>query len=423
MKIKKIKRCRFCQSKELERVISLGYQNLQGFFKKENKKYSNKFIENKFLTEVVRCNPQKDKKACGLLQLSVSVPSDILYKKYFYRSGINSTMKDHLKKLSLQIEFFFKKKKKINILDIGCNDGTLLKFFSKKFIKYGIDPSDSFPKSGIRNINFVNDFFPSNKLKKIAKNIKFNVITSIAMFYDLEKPSYFVKKIKQILENNGIWIFEVSYMPEMLKLNSFDTICHEHLEYYSLTVILKILNKNEMKLAKVELNNSNGGSIRCYVVKKKCNNYDTKKNLKLIKKILYKERKLNLNTNKPYIKFAKNVAKVKNDLKKLITKLKSQNKKIHIYGASTKGNTILQYCGIDNKLIEFAADRNIQKKGLKTLGTNISIISEANSRKLKPHYYLALPWHFRREFIKREKKFLNKGGKFIFPLPKVEVTS
>ena len=212
-------------------------------------------------------------------------------------------------------------------------------------------------------------------------------------------------------------------MPEMLKLNSFDTICHEHLEYYSLTVILKILNKNEMKLAKVELNNSNGGSIRCYVVKKKCNKYETKKNLKLIENILYKERKLNLNTNKPYIKFAKNVVKVKRNLKNLITKLKSQNKKIHIYGASTKGNTILQYCGINNKLIQFAADRNIEKKGLKTLGTNISIISEADSRKLKPHYYLALPWHFRKEFIKREKKFLNKGGKFIFPLPKVEVIS
>jgi len=421
MKIKKIDKCRFCKSKKLEKVISLGHQNLQGYFKKENNKNQNKFIEKKFLTEIVRCNPRKDKKACGLLQLSISVPSEILYKKYFYRSGINTTMKNHLKKLSSQIKHFFKNEKRVNILDIGCNDGTFLKFFSKKYNKFGIDPSNSFPKSGIKNINFVNDFFPSYKLKKATKNKKFKIITSIAMFYDLEEPSYFVKKINDILENNGIWIFEVSYMPDMLKLNSFDTICHEHLEYYSLTVITKILNKNKMKLTKVELNQSNGGSIRCFVVKKNCNKFETKKNSKEVESLLDEENKLNLNTKKPYLKFAKNVQKIKKNLKRLIRKLNIQKKKIHIYGASTKGNTILQYCGINRAHIQYAADRNLEKDGLKTLGSNISIISEFKSRKMKPDYYLALPWHFKKEFIKRENKFLKKGGKFIFPLPKVEV--
>ena len=192
MNLKKINKCRVCQSKELETIINLGYQYLQGYFKKKNRQDKKKFIEKKYLTELVRCNPQKDKKACGLVQLSISIPSNVLYKKYFYRSGINSTMRDHLKKLSVQINGFFTNKKRVNILDIGCNDGTLLNFFSKKYNKFGIDPSDSFPKFGIKNINFINDFFPSIKLKKISKNIKFNIITSIAMFYDLESPKKFV---------------------------------------------------------------------------------------------------------------------------------------------------------------------------------------------------------------------------------------
>ena len=421
MKIVKIKSCRICRSKKLEKVISLGHQNLQGYFQRSDKKNKNNIFQKKFLTELVRCSPEKDKNACGLLQLSISIPSKVLYREYFYRSGINSTMREHLKNIAIKIEKIFIKKKKINILDIGCNDGTLLNFFSKRFNKFGIDPSDSFPRSGIKNIKFINDFFPSNKLLKASKNKKFDVITSIAMFYDLEDPFYFVKCINNILSEHGVWIFEVSYMPEMLKLNSFDTICHEHLEYYSLNVIQKILLSNDMKVARLELNKSNGGSIRCFVVKKNNYKFETKKSLAKINKVLKKEIKLGLNTKKPYLKFEKKVKNIKKKLRQLIIKLKSQGKKIHVYGASTKGNTILQYCGIDNKLIEFAADRNLDKDGLKTLGSNISIISELKSRNMEPDYYLALPWHFKDEFIKREKLFLKKGGKFIFPLPKVKV--
>ncbi len=421
MRIKKINKCRFCKSKDLKKILSLGYQNLQGYFKDKNKINEDKFMKQKFLTELVKCDTQKNKKACGLLQLSVSVPSDILYKKYFYRSGINSTMKNHLKNLASKIDKFFKNKKQVSILDIGCNDGTLLNFFPKKYLKYGIDPSDSFPSSGIKNIKYINDFFPSPKLIRKSGKKKFDVITSIAMFYDLEDPSSFVKNINNFLNKDGLWIFEVSYMPKMLKLNSFDTICHEHLEYYSLDVINKILLKNDMKLAKIELNNSNGGSIRCFVVKKNCSSYHRKNNIIKINNLLKTEKKLKLNTNDPYIKFASNIDDIKKKLVKLITKLKSKNKTIHVYGASTKGNTILQYCKINNKLIKYAADRNLEKDGLKTLGSNISIISENKSRAMKPDYYLALPWHFKKEFIKREKKFMRYGGKFIFPLPKLEI--
>ena len=335
------------------------------------------------MTELVRCNPKKDKNACGLLQLSISVPSKILYEKYFYRSGVNFTMRRHLYEISQTIEKTFKKNKQVNILDIGCNDGTLLNFFSKKFNKFGIDPSDSFPRSKLKNIVYINDFFPSSKLKKISKNKKFDVITSIAMFYDLENPSLFVKQISNSLNDDGIWIFEVSYMPEMLKLNSFDTICHEHLEYYSLSVIKKILSVNGMKVAKVQLNKSNGGSIRCFVVKNDNFKLETKKSLDIINKLLKKELRLSLNSRKPYVIFKKKVLKIRTKLRKLIIKLNKQGRNVHVYGASTKGNTILQFCKLSNSLIKYAADRNPDKAGLITLGTNIPIISEKDSRDRK----------------------------------------
>ncbi len=421
MKISRIEKCRFCKSKKLVKVINLGYQYLQGYFSNNSMRDSNQHSQKKFLTELVRCNSEEDKNACGLLQLSISIPTRILYKKYFYRSGINSTMIEHLRKISLSIKKIFKNKKKVNILDIGCNDGTFLKFFSKKFKKYGVDPSDSFPKKGIKNINYTNDFFPSPKLKKNIKKNKFDVITSIAMFYDLENPSLFVKNIYENLSQDGIFIFEVSYMPEMLKLNSFDTICHEHLEYYSLSVIQKIFSNNNMKVAKVEFNKSNGGSIRCFVVKKQNDKFGTNKDINLIKKTLKNESLQGLNTKKPYLNFKKKVQKLKSKLRKTIFDLKKRGKVIHVYGASTKGNTILQYCKLNSKVIDFAADRNPEKSGLKTLGSNLNIISEEDSRNMKPDYYLALPWHFKKEFIRREKKFLKNGGKFIFPLPKVQI--
>lgn len=414
------KTCRFCGSNKLTKVINLGKQYLQGYFVEDNFNKKKNIFNTRFLTELVRCDPKKNKNACGLLQMSISIPPKLLYSQYFYKSGINSSMKEHLKRITIEIKNIFKKKKKVYVLDIGCNDGTLLNFYPKTYIKFGIDPSDSL-SNGNKNFNFIKDFFPSIRLEKFLKQRKLDVITSIAMFYDLEDPSSFVKNIYKLLETKGIWIFEMSYMPDMLRLNSYDTICHEHLEYYSFSVIEKILAKNKMKIAKVKLNNSNGGSIRCYAVKE-CNFvFGTLKDRKEIENLRKKETNEGLHQDKIYKDFQKKVILHRKELRNLMVRLKKQGKKIHIYGASTKGNTILQWCRINHKLVDFAAERNPQKHGLKTLGTNIPIISEEKSRSMKPDYYLALPWHFRNEFIKREQSFLKKGGRFIFPLPKIEI--
>jgi len=407
--------CRVCGSPSLKEVVNLGPQHLQGSFIKPGKEMPS---TRKIPCVLVRCNPQTDENACGLLQMQHSVPPEILYAAYWYRSGTNNTMRNHLKGIVESVSSLMKKNK-ARVLDIGCNDGTLLNYCPAGYEKYGCDPSDIAQE--IKNATVVQDIFPSEKLHTALGDEKLDAITSIAMFYDLESPVDFVKNIKAILAEEGIWVVEMSYMPRMLELDSYDTICHEHLEYYSLAVLEKICSKADMKIFRIEFNDINGGSIRCYVTHKENTCYDTEENRKIIDEVRQKEFDLELDTDKPYETFNQRIAKVKSELYGLLRTLKREGKRIHIYGASTKGNTILQWCGIDNTIIDYASERNPDKFGAMTLGTNIPIISEEESRAMKPDYYLVLPWHFKEEFLEREKTTLNDGTGLIFPLPKIEV--
>lgn len=408
--------CRVCGSSALTKVIDIGEQFLQGSFVKPGKEVP---PMRKIPTVLLRCDPTIDENACGLLQMAHSVPPEILYSAYWYRSGTNQTMRDHLKGIACDA-IAMVNKPVARVLDIGCNDGTLLNNYPKNFVKYGVDPSDVAREiSG--EIRAIQDIFPSEKLMDEIADNKFDIITSIAMFYDLESPVNFVNSIKQILDKEGVWIFEMSYMPSMLELNSYDTICHEHLEYYSLAVIEHILKITGMKLIKAELNDINGGSIRCFATHLNNYVYHDKAYSQSITDLRKREFDLELDTDKPYKYFQDIIEKHKNDLITLLKKLRSEGKKIHIYGASTKGNTILQWCGIDNRIIDFAAERNPDKYGATTLGTDIPIISEAESRSMKPDYYLVLPWHFKKEFLVREKSMLDQGVGLIFPLPEIEI--
>lgn len=410
------KTCRICGSSALTKVIDLGEQYLQGSFIKPGKEMP---PLRKISTELVRCNPMLDEKACGLLQTVTSVPPEILYSAYWYRSGTNQTMRDHLKGIAVDAMGMVGDDHS-RVLDIGCNDGTLLNNYPSTFEKFGVDPSDVAQEIE-DGVTVVQDIFPSKELNAILDGKKLDIITSIAMFYDLEDPSAFVSSIKSSLDPEGIWIFEMSYMPTMLEMNSYDTICHEHLEYYSFAVIENMLARNEMKIVKVSFNDINGGSIRCYATHDKNFKYKTKQNTESVVDIRQKEFDLELDTDKPYENFQKRINEHKKDLYSLLKRLKDEGKTIHLYGASTKGNTILQWCGIDNTIVDFAADRNPDKDGATTIGSNISIISEEKSRAMKPDYYLVLPWHFKEEFLEREKVALEAGTGFIFPLPEIEV--
>ncbi|MHB8619113.1 MAG: class I SAM-dependent methyltransferase, partial [Chloroflexota bacterium] len=308
------------------------------------------------------------------------------------------------------------------VLDIGCNDGTLLGYFPPSVQKYGIDPSDVAAQIE-GDVKVIQDIFPSPQLSATVAVNSFDIVTSIAMFYDLEDPVGFVKSVKQYLSPDGIWVFEMSYMPLMLKMSAYDTICQEHLEYYSLAVIEHILKKAAMRLLKLELNEMNGGSLRCFAVHDSSLRAMSPEDRQTLSKMHLDEFDLELETDKPYEDFGKRILDHREQLRSLLFGLKQQGKKIHVYGASTKGNTILQFCGIDHHTIDYAAERNPDKYGAVTLGTDIPIISEAESRAMKPDFYLVLPWHFREEFLERERETLETGIAMIFPLPSVEIVS
>lgn len=409
--------CRVCGSDSLTPAIDLGEQFLQGSFVKEGKELP---PMRKIPCEIVRCNPELDENACGLLQMKHSVPPEILYAAYWYRSGTNHTMRNHLQGIAEQAANLWGKPE-ATILDIGCNDGTLLKNYPNRFVKYGVDPSDVAQEVRGDNLQVIQDIFPSKRLNEAIGDGKIDIITSIAMFYDLENPIEFCRNIAELLSENGIWIFEMSYMPRMLELNSYDTICHEHLEYYSLAVIEKILKRAGLKIFEASFNDINGGSLRCLVTLEANEQYDSAKNKAFLNQIRGREFDLALDTDTPYFEFQQRIEKERDALYSLLANLKNEGKRIHIYGASTKGNTILQFCGINDAIIECAAERNPDKYGARTLGTNIPIVSEAESRAMNPDYYLVLPWHFKTEFVERERVMLDKGVGFIFPLPTIEI--
>jgi SAM-dependent methyltransferase len=410
------KTCRVCGSSALTPVINLGEQHLQGSFFKPGKEEP---PLRKIALSLLRCDPTKDEKACGLLQMEHTVPPEVLYSAYWYRSGTNQTMRNHLQGITQEATALINKSN-ARVLDIGCNDGTLLKSYPPDFIKFGVDPSDV-AQEITEEITAIQDIFPSEELTKILQGEKFDIITSIAMFYDLEDPVNFCQEIKKALAPGGLWVFEMSYMPSMLKMNSYDTICHEHLEYYSLAVLEYILKQADLKIVDAVLNDINGGSIRCYATH--LDNFAFKKQeaVTRIKLLRQEEFDLELDTDKPYKNFQDRINVHKEELISMLKKLKKEGKSIHIYGASTKGNTILQWCGIDNRIVDVAAERNPDKYGAFTLGTDIPIVSEADSRAMKPDYYLVLPWHFKEEFLKREEETLKSGVGLIFPLPNVEI--
>lgn len=408
--------CRVCGSKELTPVIDIGDQYLQGSFFKPGSVHP---PLRKVPMQLVRCDVSRNEHGCGLLQMAHSVPPDVLYSNYWYRSGTNATMRNHLKSI-VESATGIVGGKGLRVLDIGCNDGTLLGNYPEDFERFGVDPSDA--AQAIKPpVTVVPTVFPSAQALHVFGDRKFDIVTSIAMFYDLESPVEFAKSIGSILKDKGIWIFEMSYLPAMLATNSFDTICHEHLEYYSLGVIEFILARAGMRLFKHSFNDINGGSVRCYATKAGNFDYDTAQSRAEVARTRLAEFDLALDTNRPYAAFQARIEVVRDKLMGLLRDIRARGETVHIYGASTKGNTLLQWCGIDRSIVECAADRNPDKNGAFTLGTNIPIVSEEISRAAKPDYYLVLPWHFKDEFIEREKATILAGTKMIFPLPEVAV--
>ena len=402
-----IRKCRSCSSSQLISILSLGSQYLSDFSRESYKPAKSPL-------DLILC------RNCNLVQLKNTVSPTLLYtERYGYKSGINNTMKEELKEITDKGLKKLNANGKISVLDIGSNDGTLLSFYPGDIFRVAFEPIKKFAKECRNYANVViNDFFNYKSYRDKLKRKKMDVITAISCFYDIDNPNKFLNDIKKILDKNGIFVVQQNYLVSMLMNNAFDNIVHEHLEYYSLLSLENLLSRHGLEIFHVEESVINGGSFRTFISHKKS---------KPIQESVFRwrehERALGLDKVKIYKDFAKRVNANRKELHNLIKNLKKKGKKIYIYGASTRGNTLLQFYQLNNKLIKAAVERNPEKWGKNISSLNIPIISEKKARKDKPDYMLVLPWFFKDEFLEREKSYLESGGRFIFPLPKIEIIS
>jgi hypothetical protein len=398
---------RVSDDEDLIEILDLGEQYLTGVFPKtKNEKISRGPVQLVF------------SKKSSLLQMRQTYNLEEMYgENYGYRSGLNNSMVDHLEMKISILESKYKVSGNDNVLDIGSNDGTGLSFYSNPN-KYGIDPSaEKFRKYYQDDVNLAIDFFSYNAIHKNFGAKKFKIITSIAMFYDLNDPISFCKDIYKTLQDEGIWHFEQSYLPLMIETLNFDTVCQEHIEYYSLTSIYNILSKAELKIIDIEFNDINGGSIGVTATK----NTSKFQTSEYVNYILEKERREGYKDGSALMDFQKKVNQHKSEIEKLLLLLKKQGKSIVGYGASTKGNVLLQYCKIDNSILDCIVEVNEDKFGRFTPGTNIPIVSDEYLVTHKPDYCFVLPWHFKSSILTREKEYRKLGGKFIFPMPNLVI--
>lgn len=407
---KKIEKCLICGNPHLERVLDLGEQMLTGVFPPSKDTH----VTTGPLC-LVKCMGGNE--VCGLLQLEHSYDLGEMYgENYGYRSGLNASMVAHLHAKVKNILKHVNLRKGDLVIDIGSNDSTTLQAYPVDGpILVGIDPTGiKFHNYYPSHIQLIPDFFSSALVKQHFPEQKARVVTSFSMFYDLEDPMGFMRQVHDVLAEDGVWVFEQSYMPTMLDTNSFDTVCHEHLEFYGLRQIEWMADRVGFKIVDVEFNDVNGGSFSVTVSK----SHGDLSQIPVVQKVLNEERAKGLDTLVPYREFAERVAKAKNDLLEFFKMAVAENKTVAVLGASTKGNVLLQYCGLTTKQIEFVGEVNTEKFGCFTPGSWIPIISEEVLLSMKPDYVIVLPWHFKKFFVSN-KKFA--GMKLVFPLPKIEI--
>jgi hypothetical protein len=406
----RISTCRISKSRNLISVLNLGEQQLTGVFPRT----STEPIDSGPLELV--WNPDSQ-----LLQLSHSFePSRMYGKDYGYRSSLNQSMVNHLTTKVTSLEQRFALRPGDCVIDIGSNDATTLKAYRTPGLKrIGVDPTGvKFSAEYVDGLTLIPDFFPNAALARIVGDSKVRLITSIAMFYDVDDPIAFARAVAETLEPDGVWHLEQSYMPSMIRMNSYDTICHEHLEYYSLHSLKYVMDCAGLRILDVQMNGVNGGSFAVTVAR---DSSPLKSNPVVIDWLMEQEIRMQLDTPTPFRQFEERVYAHRKALRSLVDALNAGKQRVFGYGASTKGNVLLQFCGFTAKDIPAIAEVNPDKFGCVTPGTSIPIVSEKEAAAMKPDYYLVLPWHFKDGIIRREQAFLASGGKLIFPMPEIEI--
>ena len=395
--------CRVCGSADLRPVLSLGNQYIINFPDGDAPREEGLQAP----LDIVLCGRPE----CSLAQLRHTVEPDLMYRQYWYKSGINQTMRDALADVTRSAAERVDLKNGDVVIDIGANDGTLLRSYTANgLFTVGFEPATNLVEEASAGTSLIiNNYFNRENFEEKVPGRKAKVVTSIAMFYDLEDPNRFVDDVRSVLAEDGVWINQFNYLGTMLERNAFDAVSHEHLEYYSLSSLEYLLSRHGLEVFDLSLNELNGGSIRAYIAHS--GRFPVREGVAKLR-----DSEANLRTFKPYRQFVERIEDIRKRINTFIEGEHKAGKKIYVYGASTRGNTQLQYFGLDNRLITAAAERNPMKWGKKMVGTNVPIVSEEDARKAKPDYFLVLPWAFIKEFTAREKEFLERGGRFIVPL-------
>ena len=393
-----------CKSVALTKVIDLGEQYITSRFPN----YGD-WSTPKIAISLSQCND------CFLIQTSQTTAAADMYEhEYGYRSGISNTMRAHLQKYQQEILGKVNLEPDDAVLDIGSNDSTMLQYYDTNLKRIGIDPTGNQFKEYYGKVELIPTYFTKANFQKVYGSTRCKIVSSISMFYDLPDPVQFATDIHDILDDEGIWTCEQSYLLSMLESNSIDTICHEHLEYYAIRQIKEIADRAGFKIIDVSFNDCNGGSSRVYFAKKSSQHKEV-----ILGNILAKEEAAGLYTINAFVDFMERVNTQVKRLTEFIDSARKEGKETWVYGASTKGNCLLQYANLGESSLRYAVERNPQKVG-KMTATGIPIISEETMRSSPPAYLLVLPWHFRTEIIERESAFLKTGG-LIFPFPEFTV--
>jgi NDP-4-keto-2,6-dideoxyhexose 3-C-methyltransferase len=391
-----ITECRACDSTKLENILNLGTQHLADFRFDTDKPPA-------YPLDVVFCDD------CKLVQLRDTTPNyEMYHDRYGFKSGVNNTIKADLKDI---VEHAQKYVTPTKWLDIASNDGTLLSYAPDVY-KVGVDPVGFLCKEAEKHADrIVNDYFDSKHFDE-----KFNVVTSISCFYDMNDPRKFVSDVCDVLEDDGVWIIQQNYLLKMLETQAVDNICHEHLEYYSLMALENLLAKFGLEVVEVTTSMVNGGVIRTVVGRKGL--FEIHESVEKQRQI---EKDWKLDTTEPYKAFAESVKKQLRELTLLVKDINNKGEKVYVYGASTRGGTIWQSANLTELDLPYAIERNPAKVGKYMSCIGSEIISEEQARKDNPEYMLVSIWFFKDEVIKREQEYVNNGGKLIFPLPQLEI--
>lgn len=418
-RVRRIARCRICGNPSFEPVIDLGAQALASLF--DDGRAHNQ-LATPIPLDLVRCSAKDRPDACGFVQLRHTVPPELMFRDYGYRSGINTTMRTHLQGLAWEVESEIRLGEGDIVLDIGANDGTLLSVYRSPGIRCaGFEPSDVRPAGREHGIRYIPTFFQAAEFEKAFPGEKARVITSIAMFYDIDDPASFCRDVARILAPDGLWVIEMGYWGAALDNAGFDSICHEHLGYYTLTTLRWLARSAGFELYDVSFNASNGGSVRAYLTPRGSPRPVPPENRARIESALWREKERGYTSSSRHEEFRSRAEGIRHGLRWILEEALSQGKKVYGYGASTKGNVLLQYCRLGPGEIRAIADRNPAKRGRFTPGSRIPICSEEEMRAASPDLLLILPWHFTGEFLERESALRAAGTRFIVPFPEARV--